>query len=281
MSKPKIHLTRHSMMNPVTRTPFRWLAFLAALSAVSANAAVVFADNFEAGANPYGGTTQDVASYTLANTSGQANTALWVRATSGFGASRNGLIDESENGGANFTDPVGSQAYGFRYTNSGVTTAFGKVGTLAVGQTITVTFDVVTDGYNGGTAYEAALVLFNGAGTRNSVEALTNGTVGVLARTAATGTGVGGGVTVSSTYQQVQFSYTVGNAVYDNDGAGGGTATTWLNSLLGYDIALRFKGATSYANIDNVSVAITAVPEPRAALLGGLGLLILLRRRRS
>ena len=34
------------------------------------------------------------------------------------------------------------------------------------------------------------------------------------------------------------------------------------------------------AGLDNVAVSVTAIPEPSAALLGGLGLLALLRRRR-
>ncbi len=116
---------------------------------------IVFSDNFEAGANSYGGTTPDVTTYTLANTSRQANTTLWVRSTVGFGATSNGLVDETENSsGPSLTDPLGSQAYAFRYTNSGVTSAAGKVGVLTAGKTYTVSFDVVMDGWdsNGATA---------------------------------------------------------------------------------------------------------------------------------
>jgi hypothetical protein len=64
----------------------------------------------------------------------------------------------------------------------------------------------------------------------------------------------------------------------------GGTSYTFsytadgLETALGQDVAIRFIGATTSANLDNVLVT---VPEPSAALLvGGLGVLLLLRRRR-
>jgi hypothetical protein len=98
------------------------------------------------------------------------------------------------------------------------------------------------------------LVLFDGAGTRNSVENFVNGTSAILKRAVGNSTG--------SSYTQVSFNYTVGDPVYDNNGSGSGASTTWLASLLGKDIALRFKGATSTSNIDNVSVSITGPGGP-------------------
>jgi hypothetical protein len=215
----------------------------------------VFADDFEPGANSFGGTTADVASYTVATTSGQANTTLWVRASSGYYSSRNGLIDETENGGANFTDPGGTQAYGFRYSNTGVTSAAGKIGTLTEGQTITVSFDVCVDGYNGGAAYDALLVLFDEGAARNAVETADKGTAAVLARASGT-------TAATDPYQTVSFSYIVGDPVIDNNGPASGTSTAFLSSLLGKDVALRFDGATNSANIDNVSVTISGVGGP-------------------
>jgi uncharacterized protein (TIGR03382 family) len=44
------------------------------------------------------------------------------------------------------------------------------------------------------------------------------------------------------------------------------------------DQFISFHANSTVANIDNLSI--TAIPEPSAALLGGLGLLALLRRRR-
>ncbi|WP_158279859.1 Ig-like domain-containing protein [Coraliomargarita sinensis] len=212
---------------------------------------VVFADDFEAGANPYGGTTADVASYNLNNTSKSANTALWVRSSDGFGSDRNGLIDEIENSGLNFTDPVGEQAYGFRYTNSGVTTAEGILGALTNGTTIDVSFDVVMDGHNSGTAYDALLLLFDPGANRSSLQYGEKGSSAVLAR--ATGNATGDG-----SYTTITFSYVVGDPVVDNDGDGGVVDSAWLATLIGKDIALRFDGATTCANIDNVEVSITS-----------------------
>jgi hypothetical protein len=224
-----------------------------ALSAASLQAAVVFTDDFE---------TPDVtAADSDGNTSGAIDTSKWVQASNGFGSGRQGTVDEAH---GDFTDPVGEQAYAFRYTNSGITTAAGVFGNLGdfVGQTLTVTFDVVLDGHNGGQPFHAGLVTFAAGGTRNDITGgMGTGTSAVLAELNDAGDGTGPtGVTVDATYQTVSFSYTP-------DGTEG---------TLNDDLALRFDGATTTAIIDNVSV----VPEPSIAILGGLGLFGLLRRRR-
>ena len=67
-------------------------------------------------------------------------------------------------------------------------------------------------------------------------------------------------------------------------GASGGTDTTRFGSvdvssvIAGSTIWMDFTQTDRYFIIDNVSV--TAIPEPSAALLGGIGALVLLRRRR-
>ena len=266
-------------MKNILRFPLLSLAGLV-LTGTNANAAIVFRDNFEPGVNSNAtslqgaGTTADVSTYTLANTSRSANTTLWVRATEGFGASQNGLIDESENSGNNFTDPTGTQAYGFRYTNSGLTSAHNTIGSLTAGTIISVSFDVCVDGFNAGNAYEVGLVLFDGASTRN----VQNG--GFELNTAAVLKKASGTTSATNPWQTINFSYTVGDPLVDNNGAGSGASTAWLPSLLGLDIAFRIKGATTYANIDNVLIDISPIPEPTTALAGLLLGLGLLRRRR-
>jgi len=59
--------------------------------------------------------------------------------------------------------------------------------------------------------------------------------------------------------------------VLDNNGSAGGGTTAWLPSLLGKDVALRFKGATNSAIIDNVQIDV--VPEPASLALAAIGLL--------
>lgn len=247
----------------------------------AANAAVVFRDNFEptgSGSNATSllgsGTTANVTTYTVANTSGSVNTTLWVRSNQGFNSSRSGLVDESENSGANFADTTGTQAYAGRYTsNTGISSAAGTIGALTAGTTITLTFDAVTDGSNAGDDIRAAIVLYNG-GLLNDYRNEYAGTSAVLAQLVQTNA-------TTSSYQTFSFSYTVGDPVFDNDGATtAGLSTTWNPALLGQDIGIRFYNRSGDSIIDNVVVDITAVPEPRAVLLGGIGLLMLLRRRR-
>ncbi|MCH7226976.1 Ig-like domain-containing protein [Haloferula sp. A504] len=222
---------------------------------------VVFQDNFEptdSGSNATSllgaGTTPDVSTYTVPNTSTQVNTTLWVRSNQGYKSSQSGLVDESESGGANFTDPTGTQAYAGRYSsNTGVSSAADTIGALASGTTITVQFDAVTDGQTGGDDIKAALVLYDG-GLYNDFRNEYAGTSAVLAR-------LNQADATTSSYQTFSFSYTVGDPVYKN-GADGGGGTTWLPGLLGQDIGLRFYNRTGDAIIDNVQVSIAGPGGP-------------------
>lgn len=227
-------------------------ALTISLIAGTTNAAVVFTDDFE---------SPDVtAAQSDGNTNGQITTANWVKASNGFGSGRQGTVDEAH---GDFTDPVGEQAYAFRYTNSGITSAFEAIGGLIAGTTYTVSFDVVQDGHNNTTPYLAALTTFNGAGTRNSINgSVTDNTAAVLKT-------FSGNSTTDGAYTNVSFSWTYGDAIVS------GTATD------GHDVALRFDGATSSAIIDNVSVDVTTIPEPSTFALFGLGGLALILRRRK
>lgn len=219
------------------------------LIAASANAAIVFTDDFE---------SPDVtAAQSDGNTSGAVTTSKWVRATNGFGAGRDGTVDEAH---GDFTDPVGEQAYAFRYTNSGITTTFESIGALVAGSTYTVTFDAVLDGHNAGAPFLAALVTFDGAGTRTSINgSVADNTSKVLDTLSGSYAG--------TTYQQFSFSFTA-DAILDA-------------AVLGHDVALRIDGATNSAIIDNISVDVVPIPEPSSTALFGLGgLALILRRRR-
>jgi hypothetical protein len=178
----------------------------------------VFTEDFE---NP------DVADYAQGTTPGS-----WVRSANGYGSNRHGLNDESN---TEFTDPVGAQAYSFRYTNSGITTDVGLIGSLTTGTTYEVSFDVVVDGSDGGDNYTVALVTFDGA-ARDDVRYGGGGTGTTSLLNSASGSYSG------TSYQTVTFSYT----------ADGSEAT------LGHDVAVRIFGQSTSANIDNVSVKMTA-----------------------
>lgn len=202
---------------------------------------LVFFDDFENGLNDataddatggYSQTPDVNAAQSDGNTSGAVNTTLWVKANQGFGATRQGLIDESH---GDFTDPAGEQAWGFRYTNSGLTTAEGVIGGLTAGTTYTITFDVVEDGHNGGTPWTAKLYTVNG-GSRNDSR---NDNLATKVLKTVTGNADAGG-----DYKQETFTYTV-DASADS-------------AVLGQDVTLRFRGATTSATIDNVSVTVGA-----------------------
>ena len=206
---------------------------IAAIMLPAVYGATVFTEDFEGEGNTDDNTLATYDKY-------PPTPGAWVAANQGFGADRSGMNLDGTN-----------TVYSFRYTNSGLTTAVGEIGTLAAGQTITVYFDVAQDD-GGASPYSVSLVTFNGAG-RNDVRA-NSGATSTLA--SATGSAT------SSAFQTISFSYTA-------DGT---------ESELGHDLAIRIFGATTSANYDNFSV--TIVPEPRLALLGGLGLLALFRRRR-
>ena len=194
--------------------------------ATSAGAAIIFADDFE---SPDVGTSEPIHNGVPATTRIR-DTAKWVGATQGYGATSNGLLDEA--GGA-FTDPDGEQAYGFRYTNSGVTTVEGVLGALGLG-TYTVSFNVVEDGVPGfggpPLPYRMELVAFDPGDNRT--ECRTNARPGTVLDVAA------------------------GNAPSDGSWA---TITRSFTALagdasLGKDLGIRFIGAAASAIIDDVSL---------------------------
>jgi MYXO-CTERM domain-containing protein len=85
-------------------------------------------------------------------------------------------------------------------------------------------------------------------------------------------------------YGGPSFATVLGTATYAA-GTPGTKSITVNNVAGGTGIRIGFWQSTdpttgAAAGLDNVAVSVTPVPEPSAALLGGLGLLALLRRRR-
>jgi methionine-rich copper-binding protein CopC len=192
----------------------------------------VFVDDFEVASGSPDVNAADSLGYTSKKTG-----SSWVRATNGFGASYQGIVDESS---GQFVDPNGEQAYAFRYTNSGITLAEGRIGSLTAGNTYRVSFYVVGDGYNNGGGYAASLVTFAPGASRTDMISLGAGTSKVLAQSSGSYSG--------GSYHLVTLEYT-----------SNGTADA---SVLGHDVALRFKGATTSANIDNVMVRVESPAGP-------------------
>jgi hypothetical protein len=84
-------------------------------------------------------------------------------------------------------------------------------------------------------------------------------------------------------YSGASFGTVLGTATYAA-GDSGTKSITVNNVAGGTGIRIGFwQGDTlgEAAGLDNVAVSVTPVPEPSAALLGGLGLLALLHRRRA
>lgn len=230
----------------------------------NAFSALVFYDDFE---SPYI-TTQIP---TNGNTSGMVDTTKWIQTTTGKNANFQGLVNEVN---GEFVDITGEQAYAFRYANTGITTKENTIGSLSVGQTVIVSFDVVLDNSDSGGNYSAHLVTFNG-GIRYDMAANKQeaGTTSILADIH--------GIYNGTTYQTITFSYIVGNSMVDANGATGGTPTAFNPTLLGHDIALRFDGTSNSAIIDNVRVSI--IPEPTILSIFGVGFIfiLILKRKRN
>lgn len=219
------------------------LAAIAIMAMVSsAGAAIIFSSDFEGHGNT------DTNALSTYDKHPPVPTG-WVAANQGYGSGSAGL---------NLIDT--NTVYSFRYTNSGLTTNAGVIGALTAGATYTVTFKVAADDSqpdgNLELPYTVRLVTFNGA-ARNDVRNNT-GATGILA--SATGNAPGDG-----SFATVTFSYTA-------DGT---------ESTLGHDVAIRIFGATTTANIDDVSVDVEIIPEPATLALMGLGGLLMLRRRKA
>lgn len=145
-----------------------WRAILTALviaCAATLSADVLFLENFE---NP------DVPSDSQGITLDR-----WVRATLGYGSGCHGLTDKS---GGDFAVPSGNnQAYAFRYSNSGITTAEKVLGSpLAFGGGYEVSFDVVKNNSNAGLGYNVRLIVFGAGAARNDCRGTPTGSTALV-----------------------------------------------------------------------------------------------------
>lgn len=195
------------------------------LTATQVHAGVVFTENFE---------TPDIAGYVQGTTP-----SGWVRAAQGFNSSFHGLIDQDVDGvgGLAFTPPS-TQGYAFRYTNSGLTTAAGVIGNLALGATYTVSAEVVKDVVGAGLPYTMQLLAVAPGAARDDCREAPIGST-ILATAS-------GNAPADGSVQAISINFIpnpVTHAAY-----------------FGYDLAVRFIGASSSANIDNVQVSSVEPP---------------------
>lgn len=253
--------------------PFLALVAFEAIGVVPGYAATVLSENFEL---PAVATT----SQAFPSTTG----SRWVSNQS-FNGFRKYIWDEShtitgtEAGstpvGSTFSTPNGTQAFTISGYNAqvGMTTKEGTLGTYTGSGTITLDFLMGRPSAftTGPSDVFISIYAFNAATTTdadrdNQADQNPGGTAGtnwVL---------LGGRTQFSSTSSALeakQFNLTLADP------------STLPTDLTGWDLALRVGGGNfNYGIVDDLQLDITLIPEPSAAVLGGLGMLMLLRRRR-
>jgi hypothetical protein len=208
----------------------------------TANAATLFTESFE---NPPNATVSALAT--------NAVPVGWIGSNQGFNSNRRGLANEDA---GTFTTPYGSQAaFVWFFNNAGLTTVEGAVGTVSVGVTYMVSFNVANLSDSTSDSYKLQLVAFNPGEARNDVRSDTFGSVLGVAT---------GEATTSDMSQSVSFTFTADPG----------------DPSLGKDLAIRIHSQESNEVLfDNIKVE--TIPEPATAFLLGLGGLALLRRRRK
>ena len=252
-------------MNFLFRKPLTAIS-LFSLGFASANAAIVFSEDFE---------TPATDNFTTAAPSN------WVKGSTGpFGSNRSGVWDESYTvgdasttlessnssvpDGAGFSTSDGSQAYLLSYynNNNGITSKEGVIGDIALGDyslslLMGIPTNIVDGQFNNAIAditVKIYAIADSGVDRRNATVAPVSATL--LDSTVLSST--------ANALESKTFNFTLSDSQY-----------------VGQDLAIQFQAdAYDFPLLDAVALDFVAVPEPRAALLGGLGLLALLRRRR-
>ncbi|MDT8389468.1 MAG: hypothetical protein RRC34_03060 [Lentisphaeria bacterium] len=155
----------------------------------------------------------------------------WVGASRGYGCGKRGITDKSDGG---FSAPGNNdQAFAFRYTNSGIASARRAIGPLTAHASYRVSFDVVMDGSNDGRRYAMELVAHDDGENYGYLDGDRPGVVLVTQAGTASADGVFSTVSVTFTPDADKHA-----------------------ELVGRDLSVRFLGATTSANIDNVKVEI-------------------------
>ncbi len=156
----------------------------------------------------------------------------WVAASMGYRSSWHGLHNKDS---GDYTAPAGNdQVISFRYSNSGITTGDGVISELRADVTYTISFDVVSDVVDATeTAYNVQLIAFASGAVRNDCRSTPAGS-SLLASSS------GNSATDGSWTTSITFTFYANPTTYAAD--------------IGKDLAIRLKGSTSSANIDNVLV---------------------------
>jgi hypothetical protein len=205
------------------KTIFYLLFLVLGAAAGSLSAATLFTEYFE---NP------DVTGYAQGTAPSD-----WIKATAGFGGNRHGLLDQDS---GNFISPDtnnNQQVYAFRYTNSGLTSKPDRIGPLVDGITYSVSFDVVQD--TQARPYRVQLIAFTDGAARWDARSTPAGSRMLLQVT--------GNAPTNGSFKTVSFDVT-------------GDTNTHAG-VLWYDLGVRFLGATTSANIDNVVVTNDLPPD--------------------
>lgn len=170
--------------------------------------------------------------------------AGWIGANKGYRSNYRGIIDEAF---GDFIDPVGEQAFAFRYTNSGLATDTGTVGALVADKSYDLSFDVVQDRQYDGTAYRVELVVFEAGDQRSEMRGNRPGTV--LAS-------ISGDATDDGEYTNVTLSFIADSVTHADS--------------IGKDFAVRIIGGTRTAIIDHVIVILSEPDDEVEAVQAGV-----------
>ena len=250
---------------------------------VSLNAATILNPSFEANVNPDLGSppTTPAGRFSFGEEQDFPLTGItgWTAVTTQNGNATNDGSERSV-GYANITPAAGAQVLSLMSGASASQFTSVSWSSLNVGDTITMTVAI-----GDRTSVNPPLwadqsffgIIDNTVGS--SIATLRSTTVansGELVTPFSGGTGINSG-----TMQDRSFSYTVVAGDLSRSGTIGVLLAAYGTQSTTGDLTGLTPNNTNQAFFDNVRLDIVAVPEPSAALLGGLGLLAVLRRRRN